>query len=165
MPSSIGHALAATAVGAVVLPTRMPRRVWLAGVVCAVLLDLDAIGRPFGRGDISWLGGHRALTHSIAFALVLGVVVSRAVRLTADDPVSRTRLAAFLVLATATHGVLDAFSEYGLGVQFLAPFSTKRFHAPRLTFAGPWQEILWIWGPAVMVMAAGFSWHRRPKSL
>src|SRR5947207_10154757 len=69
MPSSIGHALVATAIGAPLAPAAPTRRYWIAGVLCAVLPDLDAVGHPFGWGDLGFLGGHRALSHSISFKI------------------------------------------------------------------------------------------------
>ena len=35
-----------------------------------------------------------------------------------------------LTLAIASHGVLDAFTTYGEGIQFLAPFTTVRYWSP-----------------------------------
>jgi membrane-bound metal-dependent hydrolase YbcI (DUF457 family) len=38
--------------------------------------DLDASGRLWGSGDVQWLGGHRAFTHSVVFAVVFGGLLS-----------------------------------------------------------------------------------------
>jgi len=109
--------------------------------------DLDAIGRPFGLGDLSFLGGHRALTHSLPFAVVLGVAVAWFAFRHSAARGSLSRIAAYLVLATASHGILDAFASYGEGVAFLYPVSTGRY-------AAPWRplealnEIWWVWLPA-----------------
>lgn len=159
MPSSIGHALVAGAVGAVMAPAQTTRRYWIAGIACAIVLDIDAIGRPFGRGDVDFLGGHRALTHSVPFAVMLGMVVTattlRAVRWNGE----RVRIMAYLVLATMLHGALDAFASYGEGVAFLLPFSATRF-------ASPWQplralnEIWLVWLPTTLVIL-GVRWRKR----
>ncbi|MFV1958344.1 MAG: metal-dependent hydrolase [Planctomycetota bacterium] len=45
-------------------------------------------------------------------------------------PIPWRRAALALVLATATHGALDALTDGGLGVAFLAPFSPERFFLP-----------------------------------
>ena len=44
--------------------------------MCAVIPDIDAIGRPFygAAGDLEWLGGHRGFTHSLTFAALLGLL-------------------------------------------------------------------------------------------
>lgn len=151
MPSSISHGLVAVAVGGAMLPQPTARRCWVAGVLCAILLDLDAIGRPFGRGDVTFLGGHRAITHSLAFAVLLGAVVAWT---TFRDPrwdQQRVRIAGFLITATALHGVLDAFASYGDGVTLLWPFSTERYSSPWQPLKGP-NEIWWIWVPVVSVL-------------
>jgi inner membrane protein len=151
MPSSIGHALVATAIGAPLAPADPTRRYWIAGILCAVLPDLDAVGRPFGWGDFGFLGGHRALTHSIFFAVVLGVVVALLAFRDVRWRGYRGRIIAYLVLATASHGALDAFAAYGDGVEFFAPLSAARY-------AAPWRpldllnEIVWIWFPAVLMI-------------
>ena len=151
MPSSIGHALVATAIGSPLAPAAPTRRYWIAGVLCAVLPDLDAVGRPFGWGDLAFVGGHRALTHSIFFALVLGLVVAELAFRDVRWQGYRGRIIAYLVLATASHGALDVFAPYGDGVEFFSPFSAVRY-------AAAWRpldlvnEILWIWFPAVLTI-------------
>jgi inner membrane protein len=109
--------------------------------------DLDAIGRPFGLGDLSFLGGHRALTHSLPFAVVLGVAVAWFAFRRSAAPDSLARIAVYLVLATASHGILDAFASYGEGLAFLYPLSTTRYAAPWRPFDAL-NEIWWIWLPA-----------------
>ncbi len=163
MPSSIAHALVSTAIGAPLAPAVPTRRYWIAGILCAVLPDLDAIGRPFGWGDLEFLGGHRALTHSIFFAVMLGLVVAalgfRDVRWQGH----RGWIMAYLVLATASHGALDALASYGDGVAFFFPFSAARYAAPWRPLQG-FNEILWIWLPAacitVIVMRMRASRHK-----
>ena len=151
MPSSIGHALVATAIGAPLAPAVATRRYWIAGVLCAVLPDLDAVGRPFGWGDLGFLGGHRALTHSIFFAVVLGLVVAELAFRDVRWQGYRGRIIAYLVLATASHGALDAFAPYGGGVEFFAPVSAVRYAAPWLPLDLV-NEIFWIWFPAVLTI-------------
>jgi inner membrane protein len=158
MPSSIGHALVASAIGAPLAPVAPTRRYWIAGIVCAVLPDLDAVGRPFGRGDLGFLGGHRALTHSIFFAVALGLVVAVLAFRDARWQGCRGRVAAYLILATAAHGVLDAFAAYGEGVEFLAPFSSVRYAAPWRPL-GLVTEIVWIWMPMVLIIVVVTRWR------
>jgi membrane-bound metal-dependent hydrolase YbcI (DUF457 family) len=79
---------------------------------------------------VAWLGGHRALTHSLTFAAGFGLVVSLSLRpaVAGSSAMFRAWLAA--MLAIATHGVLDALTTYGEGIQFLAPVSEQRYWAP-----------------------------------
>ena len=152
MPSSVAHGLTALALGAAILPGRSVRPIVLTGVACAVLLDIDAAGRPFGLGDISWLGGHRALTHSIAFAVVVGLGLTFLWRRRLLAPTLKQRAAVFLILAMVAHGVFDAFTGYGEGVTFFAPFSWHRYAAAWEPFAGLWEEVFIVWLPAWFVV-------------
>jgi inner membrane protein len=151
MPSSVGHALVAVAIGTPLAAPTVTRRYWIAGVLCTVLLDLDAIGRPFGWGDVVFLSGHRALTHSILFAAVLALAIGGIGFRDARWDGSRTRILTYLFLATASHGALDAFAAYGDGVAFLFPFSAVRYVAPWRPLRGL-NEILWIWLPAILLI-------------
>ena len=67
--------MAAIAVAAAIVPATAHKRVWSGVVVAtAVVPDLDTL-RAFGGPDIAWLGGHRAFTHSIAFAAIAGLLL------------------------------------------------------------------------------------------
>src|SRR5262245_35684785 len=96
----------------------------------AMMPDFDIIGFAFGveYGDML---GHRGLTHSPAFA----VIWSLAVMFAAFGAVGRFsklwwKMFLLLFAATASHGVLDAFTNGGLGVAFLAPFDGTRYFFP-----------------------------------
>ena len=64
MASAFSHAVAALSIGTCFYRPEIPKRVWVAGALCSVLLDIDVIGFRFG---IHY--GHRGFTHSLAFAL------------------------------------------------------------------------------------------------
>ena len=155
MPSTIAHGLAAAALGAAVYPGQR-HRLYVAAAVGAVLPDLDAIGRPFGRGDLPWLGGHRALTHSLAFAATLALVAVAVMCCGSSWKGRRFGAWTYFALAFALHGALDAFTTYGEGVMFLAPLSAARFKAPWQPFHGSLPELVGIWIPALMIL-----WYRR----
>src|SRR6267142_1450159 len=74
MPTIFSHAIFASAVGKVYAPKPMPLRFWVLTATCAMLPDIDAIGFAFGVRYDSMLG-HRGLTHSIAFAVLIGMAV------------------------------------------------------------------------------------------
>ena len=131
MASSWAHAMAAVTVVAAFAPRATASVAWMAAGVSAVALDIDAVGRLWtGGGDVMWLGGHRALTHSLAFAAGIGVVIM--LGLWRATPGAARRLGLWLVVtvAIATHGGLDALTGYGEGIQFLAPWSSERYSAP-----------------------------------
>jgi membrane-bound metal-dependent hydrolase YbcI (DUF457 family) len=127
MPSSWTHAATAVATAALLAPRDIPARTWAAVAVAAVVLDADALPRLWGGGDLTWLGGHRALTHSVTFAVVSGALLSA---LLVQGTALRLRLGLALAAAIATHGVMDALVTYGGGVQFLAPFTDTRYQSP-----------------------------------
>jgi inner membrane protein len=70
MPTVISHGVAAVAIQKVFMAERLPPRFWLLSIGCAMLPDIDVVGFTFGirYGDML---GHRGLTHSLPFALVV----------------------------------------------------------------------------------------------
>ena len=147
VPSSIAHGFAALALGAAILPRPLPRRLAFTGVGCAVLLDVDAVGRPFGWGDVEWLGGHRGLTHSLFFAIALGSILAVSVKALPSGEHMRWRVFAFLAGAMAAHGALDMFTDDHPAVAIFAPFTWRRFEAPWEPFGRVWMEIVIVWLP------------------
>lgn len=130
MASSWTHAAAAIATVASLIPGPPPKRIWTAAALAGALPDVDAIGRPFGLGDIAWLGGHRAFTHSLIFAVGLGFALTLLLMAVNSTRPAFLRIWLALAAATMTHGLLDSMTLYGDGVEFLSPFSTQRFVAP-----------------------------------
>ena len=103
----------------------LDRRALFFGALCAVLPDLDVVGFGYGvqYGDL-W--GHRGLTHSLLFAALLsGTLVGVWYR--QRDAKVAAMLWLYFFLATASHGLLDALTNGGLGVAFLSPFDTTRY--------------------------------------
>ena len=168
MPTPISHAAVGFAVAA--WSQRAPaRRVCLVAAGCAALPDIDLIGWPLHVSSGSPFG-HRAITHSLAFALA-GALVAAA--LFFRDPQwtqRRTRIAFILALALASHACLDALSTYSLGVEFFAPFSQHRFRFPWTPLGDPTgnlfgqlvQEATFVFLPAVLLGWSGFR-RRRHK--
>jgi len=74
MASAVSHAVAALGIGAAFYRRPVPKRVWIAGIACSMIPDLDVIGFRFGihYGDF-W--GHRGFTHSLVFAAILAGLV------------------------------------------------------------------------------------------
>ena len=167
MPTVMSHAVAALALGPAFRRTRWPARAWWAGALCAVLPDADVLG-VFVGVPLGSVFGHRGLTHSLAFAGVLAVVLAPLL----VPRGTRLRLWVYLFLATASHGVLDAMTDGGIGVALLAPFDTGRYYLPWRPiavsplgirhFLGPrgltvlTSEALYLWLPSVVV--AGTAW-------
>lgn len=165
MASAFSHAIAAGAIGAALYQRGWPGPVWVLGAACSILPDADVIGVAFGIPFRSVLG-HRGLSHSLPFAVVVAaLVVALGVRKTPDG-VSRWRLGLYFFLATASHGVLDALTNGGPGIAFFAPFDETRYFFPfRPVVVSPlgirpffseWglrvlgSELIWIWLPSLI---------------
>ena len=163
MPTPISHAAVGLAIGACTAPTPPHKRVYLAAAACAALPDIDVLwssglppSSPFA---------HRALTHSILFAVVATIVIT-----SAAFRHNRARLAITLGLALLSHSCLDAMSTYSLGIAFLAPFSAHRFRFPWTPLGRPDEmvvrqlvvESLWVLLPALLL--AWIGWRVRSRS-
>lgn len=178
MATILSHGVAALALGKVYTGEVMPARFWAASAVCAMLPDVDVIGFRFGvrYGDML---GHRGLTHSLLFALLIAMAT---VALLFRDPKvfsqqRRIKLVVYFFVVTASHGVLDALTNGGLGVAFFAPFSNTRYFFPwtpievspiGLRFfssSSAWMviisEIVWIWIPSALLVTVAWV-VRRP---
>ncbi|HEY1422807.1 MAG TPA: metal-dependent hydrolase [Candidatus Acidoferrum sp.] len=145
MASLISHAVAALGIGTV-----------------SMVPDLDVIGFRFGirYGDF-W--GHRGFTHSLLFAAILATLVTTIGFFQGSPGLSRISLFLYFFLATASHGLLDAMTNGGLGVAFFSPFDNTRYFLPwRPIVVSPISvtrffserglavlqgELLWIWIP------------------
>ena len=98
----------------------------LAWAALSFLPDADVIGFGFGvRYEDEW--GHRGATHSLAFALAVGVALGLLAPLVRRSAV-RTGVMTTLVLAS--HSLLDTFTDGGLGCALLWPFDDTRYFAP-----------------------------------
>ena len=133
MPTIVSHAVAATALGQCYPARQRPARFWLWTAGCAIAPDLDVIGFAFGvpYGDLL---GHRGLTHSLALAAVVGFVAARGCRGSSRPlGVGSWSLGVawlYFFLLTASHGLLDAMTDGGLGIALLAPLVNDRSFFP-----------------------------------
>lgn len=176
MPTIMSHGIAAAAIGKVFAADRMPARFWFLSIGCAMLPDIDVLGFAFGirYGDML---GHRGITHSLPCALMVACL---AAWLCLDTATQSARtwlvLVGYFFIVTASHGILDAMTNGGLGVAFFAPFSNNRYFLPwqpievspigldfffsARSLAVLWSEIKWIWIPsAVVIICAQLIWN------
>jgi inner membrane protein len=163
MASAFSHVIVAVAMGRAIRNEELRWRELGLGAFCSVLPDLDVVGFPLGiqYGDM-W--GHRGLTHSVLFAALLaGILVALWYR--GKPAIAMTGLFLYFFLCTASHGVLDAMTDGGLGVAFFSPFDTTRyFLAVRPVLVSPIgiseffseygarvlaNEAVWIWLPSL----------------
>lgn len=163
MPTIISHAVAGAALAAA-----FPRRIVtppliVLGAVCSMAPDVDTIGFHFGIKYADALG-HRGFSHSLLFAFILATLALLAVFSRGRPRAHAWILWAYLFLATASHGFLDAFTNGGLGMAFFSPFDVTRYFFPfRPIAVSPigarffshrgleviGSEFKWVWLPSI----------------
>lgn len=177
MASVLTHAVFAFTAAKVYASGPMPWRFWIVSVLCSILPDADVVGFAFGVPyEAFW--GHRGFTHSLAFAALLSIAVVAALSppLVHGAP-RKAILFAYFFIVTASHGVLDAMTDGGLGVAFFSPFDTTRYFLPWRPIVvspiGPayffsrwgWEvivsEVSWVWPWCGLVVVACALWRRQ----
>src|ERR1051325_1173670 len=119
MPTVMTHALVGAGLGTLFTSRRMPAmfRVWTAALAMAP--DLDVLAFGYGIPYEAPLG-HRGFSHSLLFALIAGCTVALVNHRRVGGRL--LDLCGFFFLVTASHGLLDAFTNGGMGVGFFIPF-------------------------------------------
>jgi len=168
MPSVISHAAVAVAAGIAFAPRDVPNHFWSLSVACAIIPDADVIGFSFGIPYDHFLG-HRGFFHSPFFSLLMSIFL---VGIFFRDMEIFSRqwffYFIFFFLLSASHGILDAFTNGGLGIALLSPFDNTRYFFPWTpimvspigidAFFSKWglsvikSELLWIWLPSFLMV-------------
>jgi inner membrane protein len=168
--ASVGHVVVG-AWGARMVPLSAVR--WRDVAVLAslsLLPDLDvvafALGIPYAAPF-----GHRGASHSLAAALLVGLAAALLAR---GYRARAVRTGVVVALVVASHGLLDALTDGGLGAALLWPFSNERFFAPwrplpvapigarfwsARGLAVVWVELLWF-----APLAAWTAWARERRT-
>ena len=179
MPSAFSHAFVGAALGTLFRRPAPPARFWLAGAVCAAIPDVDVVG-PLWLG-VPWgsMLGHRGITHSLSFAVVLGGVVTALLFRGTKWRGRRWLVWLYLTVATASHGGLDAMTNSMTGVAFFAPFDATRYFLPwrpipvsplafRFFSARGWAvfqaELRMIWLPVAIIAALAWIFRARQRA-
>ena len=173
LPTVITHAIAGAAIAQALAPPGRRAAITMIAAACAMLPDADTIGFSFGvRYGSVW--GHRGFTHSLFFAALVAVAVAMCFWQRAG-PGEMTRVMVCILAATVSHGVLDAFTNGGLGVAFFAPFDNGRYFFPvRPILVSPIgsarffsrtgasvleSEIVWVWIPSGVLTIVARLWR------
>jgi inner membrane protein len=124
--ASLGHVALGMAAARIHDHRRPPASSMAFWSALSLFPDIDVVGFRLAvdYGD-PW--GHRGATHSLVFAVALGVTVGLAAR-GFSRPAARTAIVATAVLAS--HGLLDTMTDGGLGCALLWPFELTRYFAP-----------------------------------
>ena len=169
LPTAITHVVVAAAAGKIYTNRKMPERFWMTAIFCSVVPDADVIGFSFGirYGDFF---GHRGFFHSIFFAFILSFVLTAI--FFRDRKIFSPqwwKYVLFFFAVGASHGILDAFTNGGLGIALLSPFDNSRYFFPWTPiqvspiglrmFLSRWGleviacEIKYIWLPLLLIYA------------
>lgn len=169
MASIFGHSVIAGSLKLVLLPDHNDKKLWVMGVICSILPDVDIIMFAFGF-EYSHPLGHRGFTHSLFFALVVALLIAILFfRQHSFETKKFWILTFFFFLTTASHGVFDAMTDGGLGIAFFAPFDNTRYFLPFqpihvspigiFSFFSNWgvrvlvSELIWIGIPCVVFVS------------
>jgi inner membrane protein len=124
--ASVSHVFVGLAAARVRARRRPPWRAGAFWAGVALLPDLDFLMALFGyRYGELW--GHRGVSHSFAFAALCGLIAAIA----ALPRHSRwLGLGTAVALVCATHPLLDAMTNYGIGCPLFWPLSDTRWLLP-----------------------------------
>ncbi|MBT8484181.1 MAG: metal-dependent hydrolase [Phycisphaerales bacterium] len=158
-------------------------RLYAVAAIASAAPDLDVLLHGLGiQYEDAW--GHRGMTHSLLFAAILAIGLGSLVR---GGSSSRAGPGWFVRVALlfpiiASHGALDAFTDGGLGIAFLAPFDHTRYFAPWGPLPVPHfglasmftayggrvmlLEMLWVWLPAALLAGVMLTtrWRRHRRT-
>ena len=121
VPTIYTHAIAGAGLGSLLASGRQKWLFWVLVFVLPMTPDLDV----FSTARYGSMAGHRGFTHTLAFAIVVGGLVAllsyRYLR------VRFMPLCLVQVLVTASHAILDVFTDGGFGLPLLWPLTEYRF--------------------------------------
>ena len=163
MPTIFSHSAVPLALGLGLGKKFIPTRLLLAGVVGSILPDFDVIAFSFGIPYEDQFG-HRGFSHSFFFAALVALLGACGHRwLRCGFGIAFW----FLFFSTASHGILDAFTNGGLGIAFFWPWSDERYFLryqvievspiglsqffARSGIKVILSELRWVWLPCVLM--------------
>lgn len=169
MPTVFTHPIPVAAVALGLGAQVISLRLLAAGVVCALLPDIDVISFHWGINYANILG-HRGFSHSLVFALAVGAVGA----LIAPWLRSKRSVAFWITGgAVISHILLDAMTNGGLGVALFWPLSGERYFLPwRPIQVSPFSlqalfsqrglailksELLVVWVPCLFFLVGAWS--------
>jgi inner membrane protein len=135
--------------------------------ILPIIPDLDVFS-PAAYG--TWLG-HRGITHSLVFALLLATIAASVMY--RYFRVRWWSLTALFFLIIASHGLLDALTKGGEGIPFfwplgdrygnwgLIPVSDVSLDLPDPRYSRAIRsELLWVWLPTSLLVGLVMTYRR-----
>lgn len=172
MASIFGHIVASSALGLSGFSQKVSWQTLALAGFCAAIPDADVLGFQYGISYTS-IWGHRGWTHSLSFALVFGTFVAWIFYRQEKD---WWKMAIWLVLATASHPLLDMLTTGGMGCALWWPFSEERLFFPvQVIRVSPLEirsfiskmglrillnEAVWIGIPSVALVVLSHLWRK-----
>jgi inner membrane protein len=180
MPTIFTHIAVPIAVTVALGTRRLPWGATLAGMVAAVVPDIDGIAFKLGIA-YGGMTGHRGFTHTLLFALLIGVA---GYALAPRWGMRRWVGYAWIALCTLSHPLLDMLTNGGVGIPLLWPLDSTHYLFPwRPIMASPISlrrllssrgvqvlrgEVLVVWLPlmtvALLVWSVRHGWAKQQKS-
>jgi inner membrane protein len=178
MPSILAHPFVAAGLAPWLRRHGLGLPLAAVGGLCTIVPDADVLGYWWGVPYDSLLG-HRGISHSLLFAALLAAALT-SLRSRLAPRASAAVVFWFLFACTASHGLLDALTDGGLGVAFFAPFSNERYFLPwrpiavsPLSVTGfftprglavAWTEARWVVLPSLALGLVGWWSSRRARA-
>ncbi|MEF8704600.1 MAG: metal-dependent hydrolase [Candidatus Accumulibacter sp. UW26] len=160
------HALLGATAAQAALGPRLGRQAWLLGALGGVLPDIDILIRS-STDPLLAIEYHRQFTHALVFIPVGGLVAASPWLLQQRYRADWRPLLAAATLGYATHGVLDACTNYG--THLFWPFLPWRVAWHWITTIGPLLTLMLLCGlvfalrrqsrgPALLSLLLGFGY-------
>jgi len=168
MASAFTHGFFAYTIGKVGFSKQVAFKAFFIAIVLSALPDADVIAFKLGIPYESPFG-HRGFTHSIFFAALFAALIVKLFYWSLSIADRQWKmLFLFFFLSMASHGVLDAITNGGMGIAFFWPFSEERFFFPFrpvqssplsvARFFSKWgvavmkSEFIWVWIPCIFLL-------------
>lgn len=130
MATIMTHALVPLAVAAIAGRQHVSPKLCFWAVIASLLPDADVVAFKLGIAYEHILG-HRGFTHSLGFALAVGLMASF---FAGYLQARRWVVCGLMTISCLSHPLLDALTDGGLGVALWWPLDDARYFAP-------WQPI------------------------
>lgn len=173
MASAFSHIVVPAVLYASLRSNAVNYRLFILAALLSILPDLDVIAFKFGIPyESQW--GHRGFTHSFVFAFAVAALCAMFYRALKSRPWPVLWIS---FIACASHAVLDAMTNGGLGVAFFWPFDITRYFFPFQpllvppigigSFFSEWgmrvimSELIWVFMPGLLLGIFGVLWRRR----
>lgn len=157
---SVTHITLGACIGELVLGKKLGKQALIWGAIAQSLPDIDSAAALFLSPEQALLA-HRGITHSLVFAVVIGLAIAFLVRrIHYKAYLPFVMLALFFCLQLMLHDLLDTCNAYGTGL--LEPFSHQRFSVNLLYVADPLFTIGLLVAFVVLVFK-NISYHGRAK--